>query len=151
MAARDKMASVAHLVRRFAGSLSGAAPAVADELWAESWMSAPERALWCQMANHDRRHSIGVARRFNSSIDERDLMVGALLHDVGKIDSGLSVFGRVAATIVGARTKRFGRYLDHEQIGAEMLASVGSSERTIELVAGRGPYAALLRECDDAR
>ncbi len=151
MAVRDKIAIAAHLARRFAGSLSGAAPAVADELWAESWMSVPERGLWRQMANHDRRHSIGVARRFNSSIDERDLMVGALLHDVGKIDSGLSVFGRVAATVVGGRTQRFRSYLDHEQIGAEMLASVGSSERTIELVAGRGPHAALLDECDDAR
>ncbi len=151
MMARAKMATGVHLVRRFAGSLCGTAPGVADELWAESWLNAAEQALWRRLPNHDRRHSIGVARRFNSSVTERDLMAGALLHDVGKIDSGLSVFGRVAATVVGARTERFRRYLDHEQIGAEMLASARSSERTVELVAGRGPHAALLRECDDGR
>ncbi len=151
MGIRADLVRVSHLARRFVGSLSPAAPPVRDELWAESWMIPAEVALWRKMANHDRRHSIAVARRFNASVDDRELMAGALLHDVGKVDSALSVPGRVTATLVGARTDRFSRYLDHERIGAEMLSEAGSAVSTIELVAGRGRYATVLRDCDDAR
>ena len=49
----------------------------------------------------------------------RPQMAGALLHDVGKVQSGLGTWGRVAATIVGPRTRRFRQYHDHEQIGAD--------------------------------
>lgn len=151
MGIRADLARASHLARRFAGSLSPAAPPVRDELWAESWMMPTELVLWRKMPNHDRRHSIAVARRFNASVCDRELMAGALLHDVGKIDSALSVPGRVIATLIGARTDRFSRYLDHERIGAEMVSEAGSAAATIELVSGRGRYATLLRDCDDAR
>ena len=52
-------------------------------------------------------------------------MAGALLHDVGKVQSGLGTWGRVAATVVGPRTRRFRQYHDHEQIGASMAAQAG--------------------------
>ena len=98
----------------------------------------------------DRRHAITVARRFEASGQwSRDEIAGALLHDVGKIDSGLGTFGRVVATIVGPRTARFRRYHDHEEIGADMLAVTGSSEATVDLVRGRGPAAAALLVADD--
>jgi hypothetical protein len=76
-------------------------------------------------------------------------MAGALLHDVGKLESGLGTFARVAATIVGPRTDRFRRYQDHERVGADLLAAAGSSEATIEVVLGRGPAATALAEADN--
>ncbi len=91
-----------------------------------------------------------VARRFESMGDSwsRDEVAGALLHDVGKLDSGLGTIGRVVATIVGPRTDRFRRYHDHERIGADMLDAAGSSDITIELVRGRGRAAAALADAD---
>jgi putative nucleotidyltransferase with HDIG domain len=71
---------------------------------------------------------------------------GALLHDVGKVESGLGTFGRVPATALGMVTGhrrapawakargpigRVGRYLDHSRIGAELLRRAGSDPLTV--------------------
>ena len=77
-------------------------------------------------------------------------MAGALLHDVGKVQSGLGTWGRVAATVVGPRTRRFRQYHDHEQIGANMAAQAGSDPATVALIRGDGPAAADLRAADDS-
>ena len=80
------------------------------------------------MTVQDRRHSILVARRFVEFAPEasRAEVAAALLHDVGKLASGLGTFARVVATVVGPRTDRFRPYHDHERLGAEMLAAAGS-------------------------
>jgi hypothetical protein len=144
------MNSVTHLARRFASSLSRCEPDAADTAWVDSQLLAGELELWRRMSVADRRHSITVARRFDAAGRwSRDELAGALLHDVGKLESGLGTFGRVAATIVGPRTERFRRYHDHERIGAQMLASAGSSDVTIELVLGRGPASSALIAADD--
>lgn len=92
------------------------------------------------MSNADRRHSIQVTRRFAADGDEpsRDEMAGCLLHDVGKVESGLGTWARVVATVVGARGRRFAAYHDHERLGAELCRSAGSSDVTILLVSGGG-------------
>jgi len=138
-----------HLIRRFFGSLRRSGPSVVDEIWAESWLSFDECALWRAMPNVDRRHSVAVARRFNERVTDRAAMAGALLHDVGKIEADLSVWGRVIATLLGARTDRFRRYLDHEAIGADLVRAAGSAPETVELVSGAGPLWEWLCECDD--
>ncbi len=103
-----------------------------------------ERALWSQFSNPDRRHAIVVARRFVTRLpaDEqtRAATAAALLHDVGKLRSGLGTWARVAATLVGPRGRRFSEYHDHETIGVEMLQAAGSAPLTIALV-GRLPTA----------
>ncbi len=139
-----------HLVVRFFTSLSPAPPDVADEVWAESQLLPGERALWVQMSNQDRRHSIGVARRFVARRPHatRAEVAGALLHDVGKIECGLGTLSRVAATLVGGRTERFRAYHDHERIGAELAAAAGSEAATVELIAERGPAFDDLKACD---
>jgi hypothetical protein len=144
------MSSVIHLARRFVSSLSRLEPDAADVAWVDSQLGDGELQLWRRMSVADRRHAIMVARRFDASGQwSRDEVAAALLHDVGKLDSGLGTFLRVAATVVGPRTVRFRRYHDHEHIGAEMLASAGSSGITIDLVRGRGPAALALRDADD--
>ena len=72
-----------------------------------------------------------------------------MLHDVGKVDCGLGTFGRVAATVVGPRTRRFRRYHDHERIGVELLTAAGSTEATLALARWEGPRAEALRAADD--
>lgn len=142
---------IAHLARRFVTSLSNREPGVADTAWADSQLLESERVLWRRMSAPDRRHAISVARRFQSLDGSwiRDEMAGALLHDVGKVESGLGVLGRVVATIAGPRTERFRRYHDHERVGADMLAAAGSPTVTVDLVLGRGRAAAALAEADN--
>jgi len=145
------MGGVTHLVRRFLGSLSRAEPSEAQIVWARGWLTDAEWVCWQSMPVQDRRHSLEVARRF---VDVRPAasraeMAAALLHDVGKQQSGLGTLARVAATVVGPRTPRFRQYHDHEALGAAMLAASGSDSVTVELVLGRGAAADALRVADD--
>ena len=145
------MSSIAHLARRFAGSLSRTEPAAPDLEWARSQLLAGEWEKWRAMAVQDRRHSIEVAQRLVARLPAvpRPVVAGALLHDVGKQLAGLGTIGRVVATMAGPRTVRFRRYHDHEQLGAAMLHDAGSDPLTVELVGGDGAWAAMLRAADD--
>lgn len=147
------MNHVGHLARRFVGSMSRREPDVADTAWVDSQLLVDESQLWHRMSAADRRHSIAVARRFESLGGpwSREEIAGALLHDIGKLDSGLGTMARVAATIVGPRTASFRRYHDHEQIGADLLVAAGSSPVTVELVRGdaAGRAASALAEADN--
>jgi response regulator RpfG family c-di-GMP phosphodiesterase len=145
------MSSLVHLVRRFVTSLSRQPPSASETAWALGQLLKSEAELWQQMTVQDRRHSILVARRFLECAPDasRPEVAAALLHDIGKLASGLGTLSRVAATIVGPRTNRFEKYHDHERLGAEMLAAVGSATVTVELVCGRGDRAQALRHADD--
>jgi hypothetical protein len=145
------MSSVAHLARRFWGSLSRVEPAAGDVEWVRAQCTAVEFDLWCAMAVQDRRHSIVVARRFVelAPAATRAEVAGALLHDVGKQVAGLGTVARVVATVVGSRGERFRQYHDHEALGAAMLAERGSDPATIELVLGGGARGDALRRADD--
>ena len=148
-----RVASPGHLARRLIGSLSRREPDHADTAWAHAHLLASESLLWHRLSAPDRRHSIDVARRFESLGGpwSRDEIAGALLHDIGKLDAGLGTLARVAATMVGPRTPRLRRYHDHEQIGADLLVAAGSSAITVELVRGNvaGRAASVLTEADD--
>jgi HD domain-containing protein len=141
----------AHLARRLVGSLSRREPSADETSWAESHLLESELVLWRRMTAQDRRHALTVARRFESLGGPwlRDELAGALLHDVGKVESGLGTVTRVVATVIGPRTARFRRYHDHESIGAEMLTAAGSSEITTGLVRGSGRAASALQAADD--
>mgnify|MGYP001829194238 FL=1 len=139
-----------HLARRFWGSLSSAPPGPGDVEWAHAHLTAAEAEMWDSMAPQDRRHSIAVARCVATSEPGREVVAGALLHDVGKTASGLTTWQRVVATLVGPRGARFERYHDHERIGSDMVAQAGSDEVTVALIRGEGSAAPILRACDDA-
>jgi putative nucleotidyltransferase with HDIG domain len=143
------MSGTGHLARRWVTSLSRREPADVDTAWAESHLLDGELQLWRRLGAPDRRHAIVVARRFASMATwTRDEIAGALLHDIGKLDSQLGTTGRVVATVVGPRTARFRSYHDHERIGAEMLVVAGSSPVTVDLVRGHGRAAAALAGAD---
>ena len=130
-----------HLVRRFVGSLWPLGPRRESELWVAQTLMPGELALWRQMSRPDRRHAVGVARQVQASLGDQaepPVLAAALLHDVGKVASGLGTFGRVAATVAGlARSEaragdgRVARYLRHDVLGAEMLAAAGSDPLTV--------------------
>jgi len=166
-----------HLARRFFASLRPGGPSRTEDEWARSQLLPAEAALWARMSNPDRRHAAGVARDVERVLGHeatRPVLAAALLHDVGKIDSGLRTYGRVVATLCGmivgrehARdwmrsrgfTRRVGLYLLHPELGGDLLGIAGSDplteawtrehhrppeDWTIDLHVAR-----VLKECDD--
>jgi hypothetical protein len=161
------MRRVRHLVRRFFGALRPGPPRGGDTAWAVSVLDPGERTLWERMPNHDRRHSIGVARRVERALagtpHESDTrwVAAALLHDVGKLEARLGVLGRVGATLTGAAaghdmaevwsakrgiTRRVGLYLRHPELGAERIRVAGGRDEAARWAAAHhtpGDWASL--------
>ena len=139
---------VLHLTKRFFGSLVPLGPSAENDAWARAQLLDGEKALWNRMSRQDRRHSADVARRVVGLLGDdadRPVIAAALLHDVGKIDSGLGTMQRVAATLsakVAGRdtaelwvrssgvTRRIGLYLKHPEIGGDLLEMAGSDPIT---------------------
>jgi hypothetical protein len=137
-----------HLTRRFFGSLRPGGPKRADEEWAREQLLPSEVELWQRMRGADRRHAVGVARDVERALGAeatRPVLAAALLHDVGKIESGLGVYGRVIATLCGliagrdtakewtrtrGFTRRVGLYLLHPDLGGDLLGMAGSDPLT---------------------
>ena len=122
---------------------------MADEEWAKSQFTPGELDVWRRMAKADRRHAVGVARRVETALTaraDRSVLAAALLHDCGKVVSGLGTYGRVLATLaagVAGRdmadawsqkrgfTRKVGLYLRHSELGADLLAVAGSEPLTV--------------------
>jgi putative nucleotidyltransferase with HDIG domain len=126
----------AHLAKRFYGSLSKKPLSLLDIEWVRSVLSDAEYELWCRYSFPDRRHTIAVARetlRLLGATAERPVLAAALLHDIGKIESKLGTFGRVAATLVGQKRSkgRFAVYFQHNERGAALLKAARSDPLTI--------------------
>lgn len=121
------LSTALHLVRRFIGSLRPGGPSARDAAWVAGLLSEAESALWRRMSGADQRHAAGVARTVAASSSKRPVLVAALLHDVGKVESGLGTFERVAATLARPwQPARWRRYYEHPRIGAELLERAGS-------------------------
>jgi hypothetical protein len=143
-------ATTRHLVGRFAGSLLPGGPGPVDEAWVAGALIPGELAVWRRLSGPDRRHAVGVARRVAASLGgspDRAVIAAALLHDAGKLDSGLGTLARVPATLIGlvggrrrvgawarrpaGARRRVAAYLDHPARGAALLGSVGSEPLTV--------------------
>jgi len=137
-----------HLSERFVRALWGGAPRPEDVAWVQSVLSPRAYAQWEQQPRHDRRHTIRVARHVQTQLagtddaDDPRFLAAALLHDIGKLDANLGVYGRVVATVSGAAapgiadawsersgfTRRVGLYLRHPEIGADRIRLAGGPE-----------------------
>lgn len=131
------------------GSLWPGGPLAGEESWARSCLLPGEQALWGRMSGADRRHAAAVARRVERSLGDeatRPVLAAALLHDVGKVESGLGTYGRVIATASAAVAgpdmadtwrkqrgfaRRVGLYLHHDRLGADLLELAGSDDLTV--------------------
>ncbi len=166
-----------HLSGRFLRSIRPGSLSVIDTQWVRLQLSAAEIQLWERMSNPDQRHGVEVARLVEAELGEEatvPVLAAALLHDVGKIESGLRTPARVLATLVWAVVpdrfasrwtrrvwplNRLGQYRLHPEIGEELLTSAGSdklvaawagdhhqAERLWRVDAALGR---VLKECDD--
>ncbi len=138
-----------HLSGRFVRALSPAAPRADDVAWVETVLTPAGFVMFRRQPNHDQRHAIGVARDVQTRLadtpyaDDPRWLSAALLHDIGKLDSRLGVYGRVVATVSGAVagrehaeawsessgfTRRVGVYLRHAELGADRIRIAGEPE-----------------------
>ena len=166
-----------HLVRRFFASLRPGGPKASEEEWVRSQLLPSEVPLWARMSNPDRRHAAAVARRVERALGQeatRPVLAAALLHDVGKIESGLRTYGRVVATFCGMAvgrdqaklwmrgrgfTRKVGMYLLHPDLGGDLLGMAGSDplteawtrqhHRPAEQWTIDPAVAQVLKDCDD--
>ena len=141
-----------HLIKRAVGSFSQSPPSRVGIAKALDVLNQAEFTVWTEMQYRDQRHSIAVLDRFDELAPTARTCerAAALLHDVGKNISGLGFVWRVAATLVGPRSRRFAEYHNHEELGAELLMGI-SDPRTVELVRGsaKDEVSLQLRAADD--
>lgn len=134
-----RVGELAHLARRFAGSLRDRPPAPADAEWAYDELAPELFELWAAQAPRDRRHSIAVARAVLGDVGPSVppwLGAAALCHDVGKAQARLGIVGRSVATaleLVGVRRApgRLGRYLTYADRGAAALDAAGAPAEVV--------------------
>ncbi len=108
-------------------------------------------ALFDQMQPAEQAHSIGVFRKLREAgFTNRDLLIAALLHDVGKIKVPLRLWERVEVVIfkkivpgfadtwgkaaLKGWQKPFVVALRHPSWGAELAEQAGASQLTVSLI-----------------
>ncbi len=147
------MMLLSHLFKRYFRALLAREPSNTDCVDVGRILGTDLFSLWKTMPKHDQAHSIVVWRRYldlrpGASKSEE---IAVLLHDIGKIKSGLGIHARVFATVLGPRTKRWRLYAEHESIGAAMLETLKVDPIIVEIVRGNGlpEVQDTLRKADD--
>jgi putative nucleotidyltransferase with HDIG domain len=137
------MTRAGHLAARFAGSLR-ARPLdrAALELVRQS-LRPEELACWERLRRADRAESLATARATREALGpdaDPVWIAAALLHDVGKAETRLGPLGRAGATVtaglVGHRRARawpgaIGRYVNHDELGAQRLRQAGARNEAV--------------------
>ena len=137
-------------VRRFFASFHPRLE-VGDRSLAEEWLTPRQLALFGSQSGADQKHSIAVARLLlRSGYSSRDLIVAALLHDVGKREATFTPWYRTAIVVAEAcapwllrllaRRRRSGvlapfwAHAAHADSGSELASRAGVSERVAFLI-----------------
>lgn len=167
-----------HLAKRFLLSLRPGPPPTGEEAWARDRLNDGQRRLWEGLSNPDRRHGIEVARAVERQLGPAatdPVLAAALLHDSGKVTSGLGTFSRVGATVfwgVVDRSRatdwanddnpirrRLAQYRLHPELGSRLLEEADSDPLTSAWAREHhlppeqwtidAAIAAVLKSCDD--
>jgi len=121
--------SPAHLFRRFF-DVASARPLTESERAAVSdWLTAETAEVFFAQDDADQRHGFHAAQTVVAAgAGEGDVVMAALLHDVGKRHARLGLVGRsVASLLILARlplTERMRTYRDHGIVAARELAGL---------------------------
>ena len=123
---------LAHLVRRFFGFLTARPLAPSEQRFVHDALSPELARLFSRQRVEDQRHAMDMAKRV---APRPELVEAALMHDVGKVASGLGAIGRSLATIGGVARiplpTDWTVYLEHGPIGAAMLEASGAGRLAV--------------------
>lgn len=123
-----------------------------DDALAAQHLEPPLYALYRQMRRSERQHSVRVLRALlDDGQRDPDLLAAALLHDVGKSRAPFNVWDKTLVVLVKAIApgrfaawgsapargwrRPFAVSVQHPAWGAEMVAAVGGTPRTVRLIA----------------
>ncbi len=141
-------------------------------------LTRPQQALFFRMSPADRRHALAVYRTlYDRGCRRSELLVAALLHDVGKSAAPLPLWGRAVVVLLGRLApalldrlaappaegwrRPFIVYRQHARLGAEWAAKAGADplsvtlirwheETALSLPAEEAEWLTLLQAADDA-
>lgn len=121
----------AHLVARFVDVALARSLRSTERNQVAQWLEPELRRLFFAQPPADQRHGYRAAQVvLGSGSDDHDLVVAALLHDVGKRHSRLGLFGRSLASVMIRlglpMPRRVRTYRDHGVIGAQELAKASA-------------------------
>jgi putative nucleotidyltransferase with HDIG domain len=129
--------SPSHLFRRFFDVLTAKALTPDERVAVVGWLGPDLAGIFFAQSVADQRHgyhAVSVVRSRGES--SPDVIVAALLHDVGKRHSRLGVIGRSVASILMKlslpMSERMSIYRDHGEVGARELGSLGAPSLAID-------------------
>lgn len=121
----------------------------ADYELLDEYLNQSEKRLFWELPCHERHHALDTAEfiRCNAADrpDKEALIKAALLHDIGKVGSGMGIFKKSTLVLIdkflpelsrmlSTRINMFNIYYNHPEIGAEMLEGIGEDKYVVELV-----------------
>lgn len=129
--------SAAHLIRRFLDVATARRLTGAESAMVSGWLTPELAELFFAQNRADRRHGHHAALSvIASGVEDRDVVIAALMHDIGKRHARLGIVGRSLASVLILLglplTDRMRAYRDHGLIGARELGSVSAPALAID-------------------
>lgn len=128
--------TLGHLSFRFLDVVSSRALDSAERAIVESWLNKELATAFFEQPPHDQRHGYEAGLVTVDAGADDDVIVSAVLHDIGKRHSRLGVIGRVIASVLiklgVPLTRRMQLYRDHGLTAARELAGLGAPALSID-------------------
>lgn len=121
--------SPSHLARRFFDVATSRPLTSTEQADVAAWLSPDLQTLFLAQDEVDQRHGYHAACTVaEAGFDQEEVVVAALMHDIGKRHARLGLVGRTVASLFILLhlplTPRMRIYRDHGDVGADDLAAV---------------------------